>query len=123
MSHGDERMRLVLLKELPLEVVRVAERDHGEFAGPIQLDSIRVGPNATQHNLQLLERLASTAYPDSDVIEADPALIETVAFRSPWQMRAENESRARVADAVAKVPQVGEVLVEYELRQRRVEAT
>ena len=73
---------LVLLEELPLEVVRVAEGDHGELAGSIQLDSVRVGADATQHDLQLVERLTSTARPDGDVIEADPALVEPVALRS-----------------------------------------
>lgn len=114
-------MRSALLEELPLNVVRVAECDHRQLTGPVQVYSVGDGPDAPQGEFHVLESLGSPGDADCNVIDADAALVETVVSWGPGQRTAQHQSGACLPNAIPKLPKVWEILVEVELGKGRVE--
>ena len=112
---------LVLLEELPLEVVRVPERDHGQRTVSIEFDSVGHRADRTQRDLEPIKCPASAADPNCEVIEADTPLAEVFASRCSWQGCTQHQPRSATTDPETELAQVGEVLIQIELRKSGVE--
>ena len=81
----------VILEELPLDVVRVAEGDHRVLARPVP---VQVGGHVrgSQGLGQPVHLLAGPA--ERDVVQADPELGEPVSARGARERRAQHQSGA-----------------------------